>query len=417
MISQSNKKYALFYWLIWPFGAFLWSVKNMRSEIAMTILLLFCVFFGLTFVVPEDIEGAADSARYARELRNMHANPLSFEQFKNYLYSDETNKVDIYQPLVTWVISLFTGNPKWLFAFFALVFGYFYLKNIRMLIEEIQGKYHFFLILMLILFVLTNPIWNINGVRMWTAAQVFLYGLMIVYLKGNRNGFLWAFLSLFIHFSFAFPLSLLILYQFIPKNTWFLFLFFIGSFLITELNIEYIRGFSENLPDVFQSKANAYTNDQVLERFSDSSVTQYSWHVIFARRAQSYLMLFLLTFMFLQKEKLKNYNTLSLGFLNLALYFTSWANLAALLPSGGRFMLIANSLTLIAVILYFEKKDSLVKWEKLIQFSVPFILFIVVFKIREGADYFGFLTIIGNPVVALFVEDNVPFIDFVKSLL
>ncbi|MGY6743325.1 MAG: EpsG family protein [Cecembia sp.] len=382
----------------------------------MTMLLLFFFFFGLTFVVPEDVEGAADSARYARELRDLHSNPLTFEQFKSYLYSDETNKVDIYQPFVTWMISLFTNNPKWLFACFALVFGYFYLKNLKIIIEEIEGKYHFLLILMLILFALTNPIWNINGVRMWTAAQVFLFGILLFYVKGQRIGFLWATLSLVIHFSFLFPLSILILYQFVPKNTWALFFIFLGTFLVNELNMEFIRNFSESLPSVFKSRVNVYTHEHIIESFKDISANQYSLHVILARKSYSYLILFLLAFIFMQREKLKNQNvsSLCLIFLNLALYFKSWANLAALLPFGGRFMLIADSLTSISIIFYFAKGESYPRIGKILYFLVPIILFTIVFKIREGADYFGFLTILGNPVVALFVEDNVPFIEFVK---
>lgn len=389
----------------------------MKSKVAFTVLLLFCVFFGLTFVVPDDIQGAADSARYARELANMHSNSFTFLQFKNYLYSDESGSVDIYQPLITWAVSQFTGNPKWLFAIFALVFGFFYLQNIRMLIEEISGSYRFLLLVILVLFVLINPIWNINGVRMWTAAQVFLYGVMLIYLKGKNEGFLWAFLSILIHFSYVFPLILLLGFRFLPKNSLLLFLFFIFSFMVSELNIELIRVFAEDLPDVFQSRVNSYTSDQVLEKFSDRGNDQLSFHVVLAGRSQAYIMFFFLILIFFLRNKFSYYNVYCLNFLNLALFFTAWANIASIVPSGGRFILIANSLTLIALILYLGKIEYKEKWIKLIYPLVPFILFIIVFKIREGADYFGFMTLFGNPLLALFVEDNVPFIVFIKSLL
>ena len=44
------------------------------------------------------------------------------------------------------------------------------------------------------------------------------------------------------------------------------------------------------------------------------------------------------------------------------------------------------------------------------------LLFIVVVQIRIGADYFGAFLFIGNPVVNLFIQDNTPFIYYIKSM-
>ena len=54
----------------------------------------------------------------------------------------------------------------------------------------------------------------------------------------------------------------------------------------------------------------------------------------------------------------------------------------------------------------------------LIQFlSSPFLLLFIVFTIREGMDFFGLTTIIGNPVIIALYPDPVPFIEGIKDLL
>jgi len=46
--------------------------------------------------------------------------------------------------------------------------------------------------------------------------------------------------------------------------------------------------------------------------------------------------------------------------------------------------------------------------------SVPFLAFFIIFTIRMGFDFIGLLTIIGNPIIALFIEDLIPLINFIK---
>jgi hypothetical protein len=48
--------------------------------------------------------------------------------------------------------------------------------------------------------------------------------------------------------------------------------------------------------------------------------------------------------------------------------------------------------------------------------SVPFLLLFIIVTARVGFDYMGFLTIAGNPVIALFYVDSTPLIDYVKMI-
>jgi hypothetical protein len=54
-------------------------------------------------------------------------------------------------------------------------------------------------------------------------------------------------------------------------------------------------------------------------------------------------------------------------------------------------------------------------WLKIISF--PLLAFAVIFNIRVGFDYMGFLTVAGNPFIAFLFDTQTTLIDFVKSLL
>jgi hypothetical protein len=179
----------IIFWLIWPLGAFLSTLSNYRTVTAKFVFWIFCVYIGLTFVVPINTEGAADSARYASELAVFHSMPFSFQNLWDSFYNSSAN-VDIYQGLVTWIVAFFTGDPRWLFALFAAVFGYFYAQNLWMIFDRIEIRNSLILSLFILGMALINPIWNINGARMWTAAQIFLFGCLLFFLRNEKKGLL-----------------------------------------------------------------------------------------------------------------------------------------------------------------------------------------------------------------------------------
>jgi hypothetical protein len=395
------------------------GIKYIRTPLALPLLSLFSVFFGLTFVI--NFQTDADSVRYAQEFINLHERNLSIGDIGNYLFKSEESKVDLYQPLLTWFLSNFTDNPKILFAFFGLVFGIFHIKNTLLVVYETPVKAGLLVTLLLLTFVLINPIWAINGVRMWTAAQIFIYGLLTSYLVGKKTkGLIWCVASVFVHFSFLFPLLLILVFRVIPKNMTVLFAFFILSFTISQLNLEIIRPYVELLPALFQEKVLMYTQEAVVEKYLEGggSSVPLGWHVTLANNLLRYFVAFSMAFLYLRYLVYKEIiSEKIIVFLALGLFFSAFANISALIPSGSRFLVIGDSIALIAIILYVAKFP----FDELLNFGLkiisPALAFVVVFKIRVGLDFIGFSTVFGNPILALFFQDNEPIIEFIKSIL
>lgn len=400
--------------LFWPFAALIYGLKQYKSPKAMTLFWFFCIYFGFSFVIPENIKGAADSARYAAKLEVLHNDPVSFNQLKEMFYSKESGVVDIYEPLVTWFVSLFTGNTSILFAAFATVFGFFYAKNTWIILNRIDKIDSVLLVLFIMEFVLVNPIWNINGVRMWTAAQIFIYGAFRIFLEGKRAGWLWVGTSVFVHFSFAFPVALLILFSFLPLNLAILFLFYFFTLTIAEIDLKVVKNLLAVLPDFLQGRVTGYTNEEYATGMK-SAANNYSWHVVLANQSLKWIKNFWILILFIFKKQWIVENPIVMKIFGLALFIGGFANVTSLIPSGGRFTLLANVL-FFAVFTLLVSKDYFKNIQLLKRLTVPFLLFSIVFSIRMGFDYMGFTAIFGNPLIAAFVNEQIALIDFVKWL-
>lgn len=401
--------------LIWPFALLLTSLKNFNAPGAKKGFILFCLYFGFVFIISMDLEGA-DSARYAQMLRDLHQLPLSFISLWESLYSYEANLLDIYQPLLTWLVSIFTGNANVLFSLFALVFGWFYANNIWIILKKIQSYITFPLLIFIFVFALIIPIWYINGVRMYTAAQIFIYGILLYYVENEKKkGLLWAGVSVFVHFSFLFPLLILLVFRFLPKRIILCFLFFISTLFISEVNLFVVRDYLGFLPEIFQPRVETYTNTEYAQGLAESAKA-INWYVGFSGIALKIAVNSMLFILLYHSRKNLQKNKLLFEFVCFILFFGGFANLASLVPSGGRFLAVVNALSIAFIILYLSnyRINSAVKFVRTL--SLPLLLFYCIFSIRVGFDFVGITTFFGNPITALFIEDSTPIIEYVKSL-
>jgi hypothetical protein len=415
LFSISNSQLAFF--LLWPFGSLLSSLKNFRRPSSKTLFWLFCSFFGMMFIYADPFAaGGADSARYAAKLISINANPFSWGSLLSSFYSVQTGVVDIYEPLVTWIVAQFTGNPRVLFFVFAIVFGYFYTQNLWMIFDRITKKVNLLLLLFMLSFALINPIWQINGVRMNTAAQVFFYGNLLYLLRQQKKGLFWSAAAVFFHFSFFLPVLVLLSWHFFPKKITLFFMFYITTSFLIELDLQIIRNLLNQLPDVFRFRTLGYVSEAYIEGKAYAT-TQYASHVIFAGKAFRWVTNLWVVIFFLKYKHWHLKFPKIESIFSFALLLGGFANLASQIASGGRFLALSNSLFYAFFVFMLGQNGFEIGFKFLKLLSIPFILFYIVFRIRVGFDYIGFFTIMGNPIIALFVDDQTPLIVFVKNLL
>lgn len=412
-MARLDKKTFLALWIFNPFVSAIYVFKNFKQNTSIYPFLFLSFFFGLSFVVSTT---GADSERYAAQLFQYHREDLSLVQVIADFYSDEGTKLDIYQPLVTWFISLFTDNVKVLFAFFALVFGYFWFKSLLLVRSHIHIPLKGLILLVFLFLALTNPIWKINGVRMWTAVGVFFYGLLVLYLQKDKKGWFYLVLPMFIHFSLAIALVVHVLYVIVPyKNKTILFFSaFLLTFFVGELDLEIIRNYFEKVPEVLEKKG-SYLNEDYVEKVSEAK-EEFAAHVILARNLIKYSVFAIAVLMYYYLTRYKRKLTkpeVKLVF-TVGLFFASFSNMVFSIPSGSRFTTLSDLILLTAFLLLLNQGIKINKVMKLVLSGS--LLFIIIFKIRAGLDFIGPFLFIGNPIVNWFVEDR-PLIDAIKSFL
>jgi hypothetical protein len=412
--SSLNKQQFFLIWLINPFISAWLLFRKMKRVKAIGPYLLISFFFGFSFVlVPES---GADSMRYANELKLLHEMPVALDTYFSQIYNEEGSKLDVYQPLLTWLVSQFTGNYQWLFGIYALVFGYFWFKSIRLARTLLPNRLNSFFVVLLLFFALINPIWSINGVRMWTAVGIFFYGILTIHFLDNKKGYLLLVLPLFIHFSLTIALVLYIAYRVLPtKNFRILYIVYTFTFFVGELNLDIIRNYFELLPGFVQSRQ-SYLNEEYVAGIKESR-EQLAIHITLYNTLLKYVIIVMISwifFSFLNKKTVKFSKFTQ--FFTMTLIFSAFSNLANQIPSGGRFIVLSNLMVVFSFIWYLSDKIKGNIPAVLQKMSVVVLFFIVVVQIRIGADYFGAFLFIGNPIINLFIQDTTPFIDFIKAL-
>jgi hypothetical protein len=386
------------------------ALRNYKVPWSKNLLWAFTIFFGFTFVVSNQM----DSTRYSASLIRMANQPIgNLADFLSLIYEKETGYVDVLQPLLTFVVSRFTDNSRVLFAVFGVVFGFFYSRNLWFLFSHIQNKIKREALPFLLLAALVVAIWQINGFRFWTATHVFIFGVFTLLNKSKINGFAISAASLFIHFSFILPLLLLLLYMLVGNRLVIFIILYFTSFFITQVQPDVLKAYTNQVPEVFQERSRAYTDEKYIkERVKLNQ--KVNWYVTGRIIAIHYSINLLLVFLFFRYRAQISTDRILVGMLCFGLLLATGTNLLSQVPSMVRFQMVSDVILFSFFFLFVQqvKQNVFPKWAY-IPFLLSAVLFIVV-EIRVGFETTSLLTILGNPIVAPFLPNDFPLINFFK---
>lgn len=406
-------KNAFFYFIVFPFYGLVQAIRNYKLPWARNMVWLFVVFYGYTMFKPD----FSDSNRYVQKLINISNSPRTWDSFLLSFYSiDEKGQanVDIYEPLITNFVSFFTDNGNVLFAFFGLIFGYFYSRNIWLLLDESKDqKAPKMLWVLVFTFTFIIGFWELNGVRMWTAAHVFFYGVYTVFRKNNKKGIISILISVLIHFSFALPIVVFLFYYVMRLPFRLTYLIFIASFFVSSLNAAAVGSFLESvLPEVLLPKVKSYTGDEYVEVI-DALNQGANWYIQYFGVVLNYTIAFLITVVYFSKEKNYLKDKAFINLIGFSMLFLAIGNLLSSIPSGGRYLLLAQLFGMAVIILFFIKFYS-VSYHRAIYLCSPFLLFFILVSVRKSFDTVSIMTVFTNPLLASIIDTPIPLIDLIK---
>lgn len=370
--------YNFILFLIWPFLAFLIACLNFSHSTSKIIILGFFLLYGLTFY----LNPAMDGQRRADNLKEFYNVP-----FEKRLVSIENlykETLDFVEPLLMYIVSRITDFHGALFALFALIFGSLMIYYLNNMYVHLSLNKNLNALLFFALLVVINPISEINGFRMWTAAWVYAVGTMIFIKENRKLGVFFAAFSIFIHFSFIPLVVFLLIYFFLGNRTLLYGILAILTFFVAELDIQQVRSYASLLGAASENKISAYTNEEYIEKISELQ-GQSVWFVSLKNLGIKYLTIVSLILIFF-KTKGNFKNSLTECFYSFSLLVLSFANLSSLLPSGGRFMIVFYIFGFSAILLYYVYEHSSNTIHKLNLLGLPVIFMFILFSFRLFSD-------------------------------
>ncbi|CAN5459443.1 hypothetical protein BH23BAC3_BH23BAC3_34660 [soil metagenome] len=422
MMYNNNSKqgfYAFILYLIWPFLAAVTAFANYRKPWAKNIFWLFCIFYGLTFAIGAESEGS-DINSYVNQYQELHQERnLTFARSVEYYRN--SGEIDVVRTSIAVILSRFTDSQPVLTLVYAIIFGFFFSRNMWYIMERLQGKLLPITILLLVCFFLVNPIWKINGFRMWAAAHVFLYGLL-PYLCEGKTRYLWvSVLSLAFHFAMLVPLGILLGYIVAGNRLNLYFGIFLFTMFFAEINLGAFNQMMEAYaPEILQERTSSYRMEGP-DRPGMAVAQEESsrrWYAVWNSRALRYAVMTLMIGIFITGREHFRKNRHWMNLFCFALAFYAAANVLSSLSSGSRFYNIANLCALPLIILYIQNvpQEKIMKRLGLLV-SPGFLLFAIV-GIRSSLYSMSATSILGNPVVAYFMfEEFMSMNDFLRMLL
>ena len=331
--------------LISPTLSVIYSFKRANTKSSYLIFFLTSVLFGLAFIAETPTLSASyiDSQGYRRQFERytMLTDSYFLDRLNEYLSYNSKIK-DFYYETITFFVSRVTDNYHFLFMVFAIVFSYFALKSFRFFTSEKSFDSSIVTYILTYLF-LFNDIFNINGVRFWTASWIAIYCIFQIIKKENNKYYLLALLTPFVHGSFWLFIAILILHQVSKKFDRFWITMFLLSIVFSNFSLVLVQSFTNTfeayLPSFILNLTKGYTDINYIN--SRSEWSGYGWiYVTFDYIKQAYLIGLFLIIMSKRKLVLANPTTK-----NMYYFFIIWVtcfNFLTAIPSlGGRFLVLS----------------------------------------------------------------------------
>lgn len=424
MIRRGNASPIFFLSLLLPAVAFGMSVKHIWDKQYHKIILLFAFWLGYTVFffggdVVEyknafDITAKYDWSGYFYLLRN------TFSDDKFILFPDNVvnSKPDMYALTLQFIITRFTDNERWFFGFASFIYVYLILKfkDEVLLFAGVQpGKIWRFFFASLLLIV---PFYvGITGVRFWAALFWFMLFTM-KYLRTKRVYYiLIAAVSITMHYTFMFPVGVLLIYRFLNISRAAMRVLVIASLAFFVLSTTAgLLGFANDAIEIFgdssvKTVSSSYTDEENIEA-KNTEAEAANWYVKARQTLITYgfFSIFLLEFAGVFRWKRNEYLD---SWYSLYVLFFSISALTSNLGSLGRFSYIFYLLCLVRLLVLcaLNPKNRYLHTIRLFMFPVMTIHVLV--SLRAGFYFVDPLLLVGNPVVFFLVQSKTSLSEFI----
>ena len=387
---------------ILPLVGFISSLFNVKSKISTIIYLVFAMIFGYAMSFSDS---SADSHRYA-EAFSRFDNTLNYNTIIQLYRNGELR--DMYRLLLFYFVSLFSNNPKVMYACAGLVYGIFSYLSLLIFVRERGEKWDKYVLILSLVFFTFISLASINGFRFNTGAMVLFYSTYQFILKKRTIWVLGILLTPLFHYGIILMIPVILFYKLIERMLYsedgvkpVLFYLFIITFILSwilgpnSINLGFL-----SQADVFSGAVGArmnYINSSevanLVENRGESSVF-LSVQKYFGYSIKIFVFIAILHFRkwIIKAKGDKTEYTKIFAFL---LFFYSVALIASSIPSGGRFLNIGHLFMILLLGKFYaiyKAKDirRLIAWAlPVFSFNIAFINFMLPILILSPTFWYG----------------------------
>lgn len=357
----------LCYFLLNPFLSAVNALKNIRDGESHRILYLWFLTFGIGFCA---VSEAADSYRYVKDFMiESHYSPFQY-MTKIWAYlTFESNIKDIYTLSVNYFVGQFTHNYHWTFLIYAAVFGFFYIKSLKVFLRHQQVTNDIVFYILLFMFCYSNPIYNINGVRFWTAAWIGVYVALYLFVENDYKRLPLLVLMPLIHGSSVIWVAIMAAAFLLKKFQSVAVVLYIASSFVSAVSyLNILNDYSYLLPQFMQNQIWSYTKSEMaLQRLAGHS--EYgAAYADFLIALPGYFQILLIYLLIISRKHI-NQNKHAGELLTVMLVLAAVTNFLSGIPSMGRFTVLVIPLL---VIVWSSNYAILSKYDKYF-YAVPLL--------------------------------------------
>lgn len=341
--------------LLSPVLGLLCSLKSLNTKSTHLIIFLFCLTFGVAFTVTNiRTDGSIDGITYRAEFEEYGKESAStfVDDFERYIDFEDGDQ-DFYFKTLTFAVSRFSSNYHVFFLFVALIFAFFQLKTLKFFTSHDNFSNSLFCLILFFLFT-WNQIFNINGLRFWTAAWIAVYSCFQLLVNKNKAYLLLAMLTPFVHGSYFLYLIVLVIYYLFGKfeKPW--TVLFLCSFIVSTVAVEITRDAAVFLPDIFSKKIDFYTDSSYITETGSGSGF---WFIDRFFQTLSFIYINIMTLILLFKNKQCPKSDQNRPLLRFLVIWMCFSNIFMPVPSvGGRFIQLSYPIIAYLWLSYFSNK-------------------------------------------------------------
>lgn len=353
-----------------PLFSLLFSLKYFKTKQFSNILWICCIIFGFTMYVYDPIY---DSYRYMLQFYSINdLNNLD----SLFDYFSKSGDIDIYQILTSYFVGLIVEDHRFYFAFLAIVYGFFYSRNIYLILNLKNVKPYLAFLFFCVFFSLQG-IWYIEGARFWTASQIFIYLVVCYFFHQEKFGIknkLLLILLPFIHISFLYPVLFFLIFSIRKFSIFvsrFIFIFFIFFLLVSfmkeffpNINLSKLLFF---LPSNSLYRVEYYTSQEYIQLYQSFEFTLFGK---FFDILKQILSIALMSFLFFKRNFFKINKSIKL-FFNFSFIFYVTSTFLGLIPVFDRFQYLGLYFLVICLYIYLYYYKS--------SFSIRIIIILLLF--------------------------------------